>query len=114
MSCVIPQHSDFQIIFGPVTLNGGSFYFPTVTEWKFSIGPDLDGEPLFRKSNLTHAADFTIDPTGKTVAVKILSTGFEASGGSHGTYYVALYALSSGNLMTHQQTSIVIQNQIRS
>jgi hypothetical protein len=113
MTCTIPQNSDFQIWFTPVTLDGSTLYFPTVSGWFFSLGSGLaPAQPLFRKSSFSHPADFTIDPTGHQVAVSITSSGFAASGGTYGRYFVALWAYTSGNYIGHAQQTILIQQQL--
>ena len=111
MTCSLMQNSDFQVVFSPVTMDGGPLYFPNVTGWFFSVGSGFP-TPFLRYNSVANSGQFIIDPTGKTVSVAVPFTTFSASGGSYGTYFVALYAATSGNYITHKQQSIVIQQQL--
>lgn len=114
MSCLIPQNSDFQVVFSSVTLDGAPFYFPSVSGWYFSIGSGLaPAEPLFRLNSFANTGNFTVDNNARSVAVAISSSGFTASGGLYGRYYVALWAWTSGNYFGHEQKTITIQQQLK-
>ena len=107
----IPQNTNFRIRFEPVTRDGSTFAFSSVGAWIFALSPSFTGTPLILKSSTgtLSSGDFTIVSPSSSVSVLVraseLSNGF-------GTYYINLYADTSGSRITHLQKSITVQQSL--
>jgi hypothetical protein len=110
---IVPEHSDFNVVFSSITKDSTALTFSTVGLWRFAIGSDIDGAPLLHFDSVNNSGLFTISSGTRTVSVFISSTGFQASGGTDGRYYVALWAETSGSPITHEQKTIMIEKQLR-
>lgn len=111
---ILPQHSDMLFTFSPITKNGSDLDFATIQYWHFAMSSGLGYSPFITKASngVVTSGDFTITAASDTVSVSVLASGFNASGGRYGNYYIALYAETSGSYITHLQKTVQIQQQI--
>lgn len=112
-SNLIPQYTDFNIRFSNITRDGSGFAFNTVGAWIFGMASGFTGStPNIIKSSTgtVSSGDFTIDSVGKNVTVSVRASELNYN---KGTFYVALWADTSGNRITHNQKYINIFQQLR-
>lgn len=110
---VIPRYSDFVVSFPALTRNGVAVDFNTVGGWRLVIASGMDLTPTVIKMNgsghvATNAA-FTIATGTRTVTVAVSSVEL---GHRVGTYFVNLYAETSGTRVGINQMYFYIQNQV--
>lgn len=107
---IIPRYTDFSIEFVPITLNSEILPFTGVGKWIFSMGSDINAVPSIVKNSAGTPADFIINTGTYSVTVRVRAN--EISNG-YGTYYVGIFAETSGAITGHTSKFITIDRNIR-
>lgn len=109
---LVPQYTNFTVRFGSITKDGSALSFSTVGHWVFTAAPSTSTYPptITKWSTGVASGDFTIN--GSTRNVDVLLRASELSN-MYGTLYVNLYAVTSGNPISHTSKYITIQKQVR-
>jgi hypothetical protein len=109
---LVPQYTNFNVKFSNITRDGSGFAFNTVGAWIFGMASGFTGgvPNVIKASTGVASGDFTIDSVGKNVTVAVRANELSHA---KGTFYVALWADTSGNRITHNQKYINIFEQLR-